>query len=322
MEFKIAINRSFEGKPQQPIPDNFWKDYNGRFENETMPIDSIAADLAAGHGITTQHRQYRKAANFICGQHIGLDFDTEDDNSRIDTLLQDAFIWRYASILQSTWSHTEEKPRSRVIFFLDQAIYDPAQYTELAAALLWAYGQADQVCKDPARLFFGGRGQPVIIDNVLPLETAVSLLIEPFRQWQADNQATRAATAQNRRVLAAGDVSAAILQNHSDKLLYHVRTAKDGEKHAVLRDIARTFGGYVATQYYTYQEAEAWLQSAIRSNPGQVKSLHAADKTISQGLDYGMMQPLDFTQTAVEPVIQEHVLTVNRSWREAYQAAI
>jgi hypothetical protein len=182
---------------------------------------------------------------------------------------------------------------------------------------LWAYGAADGACKDPARLFFGGRGEPVIIDNVLPLETAVSLLVEPFRQWQAANVAARAETAQNRRVVAAGDVAAVTLQNHSEKLLAHVRTARDGEKHAVLRDIARTFGGYVATGYYSAHEAEAWLQDAIRQNPGHVKSLRAADRTISQGIRYGTMAPLDFTKTAVEPVIVEHVFTRSYKWAEA-----
>lgn len=322
MKIKLAVNRSFQGKPTGGDLTGFFREYNGRFENVELTDDQIMAEVQAGHGLTTQHRGYRHGKNFICGQHIGLDFDTEDDNSRLANLIQDPFIERYAGLLYTTASHTEDKPRARVLFFLDRPIYDPAKYAELATALLWHFGQADQSCKDPARLFFGAVNcQTAISGNVLPLEHAARDLVMPFRAWQEINRAERAANAQTRRVVAAGDVAATVLQNHSDKLLGHVRAAPDGQKHHTLRDISRTFGGYVATGYYTFQEAEAWLQAAIRSNPGHVKSLHAADITISQGLYYGMMEPLDFTAAAVGPVIPEYVKKPSRDWRKAYQAA-
>lgn len=317
MKIKLAINQSFKGKPAGGDLTGFFREYNGRFENVELTGAQIMAEVQAGHGLTTQHRGYRHGKNFICGQHIGLDFDTEDDNSRLANLIQDPFIERYAGLLYTTASHTEDKPRARVLFFLDQPIYDPAEYTELATALLWHYGQADQSCKDPARLFFGAVNcQPAISGNVLPLEIATRELLTPFRAWQEITRAERAANAQTRRVVAAGDVAAAVLQNHSDKLLGHVRAAPDGQKHKILRDISRTFGGYVATGYYTFQDAEAWLQAAIRANPGHVKSLHAADRTISQGLHYGMMEPLDFTATAVPPTVPAYVKKPNYKWVE------
>lgn len=323
MKIKLAINRSFKGKPAGGDLTDFFRTYNGRFENVELTDEQLMLEIQGGHGLTTQHKRYRHGKNFICGQHIGLDFDTEDDNSRLTTLIQDPFIERYASLLYTTASHTEERPRARVLFFLDQPIYNPAEYTELATALLWHYGQADQSCKDPARLFFGAVNcQLATSGNVLPLETAARELLAPFRAWQELNRTQREISAQTRRVVAAGDVAAAVLQSHSEKLLTHVRTAPDGQKHRTLRDIARTFGGYVATGYYTFTEAEAWLQDAIRSNPGHVKSLHAADKTINQGLHYGMMEPLDFTVTAVQPVIPEYVKAPSRAWRQAYATAV
>ena len=323
MKIKLAINRSFQGKPSSGDLTAFFRDYNGRFSNVELTDEQLMVEIQAGHGLTTQHRRYRHAKNFVCGQHIGLDFDTEDDNSRLETLIQDPFIERYAGLLYTTASHTEDRPRARVLFFLDRPIYDAAKYAELATALLWHFGQADQSCKDPARLFFGAVNcQTAISGNILPLEHAARELVTPFRAWQELNRTQREISAQTRRVVAAGDVAAAVLQSHSEKLLNHVRTAPDGQKHKTLRDIARTFGGYVATGYYTFGDAEAWLQAAIRSNPGHVKSLHAADKTITQGLHYGMMEPLDFAVTAVEPVIPEYVKRPSREWRQAYATAV
>jgi hypothetical protein len=317
MHVKIAINRSFKGKPKGETLNDFFKVYNGRFENVELTAGQLAHELRQGYGITTQHRNYRKAANFICGQHLGLDFDTGDQLSSIDRLLQDPFIAEYASILYTTPSHTAEQPRARVIFLLDRPVYDPAEYGRLAAALLWQFDQADPQCKDPARLFFGA-GDParvvVRLHKCLPLD-----IMRGFAAAHAlTSQASQADQADGRRVvLAAENAPAWLLESHSSKLLAHVRTAPDGQKHYILRDISRTFGGYVAGGFYTFADCERWLQAAIRANPGTVNSLAAADKTITEGLEYGQRQPLHFTTAETQPAAAAvPELKTSPAWRK------
>lgn len=321
MKFRIAINRSFRGKPTGQDLTAFFREYNGRFTNLELSDDELLAEVTAGHGLTTWHKGYRAARNFICGQHLGLDFDTGDERSAIDQLVADPFIGSFASILYSTPSHTADAPRSRALFLLDRPIYDPALYAEAATALLWKFGQADQSCKDPARLFFGAGADPITATsgNILPWHVVENDLLMPFLAWRAANLQQRQQTAALRRVVASGDVPAAMLRRHSEALLENVRTAPDGAKHVTLRDIARTFGGYVATGHYDPAEAERWLQDAIRANPGKVKSLQAADHTIRQGLEYGRLQPLDFTLSPTDPapIPAPPPLTRNTSWRAA-----
>lgn len=312
MNFKIAINRSYQGKPPKmdyETSQAWYGEYNGRFHNVELTVDELHSEIMQGHGLTPQHRKYRHSKNFVCGQHIGLDFDTEDENSRIATLIQDNFIAQYAAILYTTPSHTEEAPRARVLFLLDRPIYDPEKYTELAAALLWRYGLADKSCSDPQRLFFGaGAGaDSAISGNVLDLEAARDELITPFRAWQEINRLEQEERNKNRVVVAANEVKQSTLQKHSGSLLDRVRYAPDGEKWRTLRDIARTFGGYVESGYYNETAVIDWLETAIRQNSGNVQSLRAAQHTIKNGVAFGRLEPLDFTVKPEEETKSKYV---------------
>lgn len=314
MNFKIAINRSFQGKPQKPIPESFWREYNGRFDNETLSIDEIADELAAGHGITTQHNHYRKRSNFVCGQHIGLDFDTEDNASRIDTLLGDLFIWRYASILQPTWSHTEDAPRARVIFLLEKPIYDQAEYTQLATALLWHYGKADPSCKDPCRLFFGGRGEPVVIDNMLPTAVAYNQILFPYLQHLEDE-----AAAHTRRVVSttkACDVS----QSQADRLyqaaIDRVINAPSGERHYTLWKSVRLVAGYASGGVLQVSDSQIMDDFLVaQSTNGSIEKYGEKDssRTIGDAIGNGRLQPITEIENYQESIMP-HEKTKNYSW--------
>jgi len=76
---KIAVNMTHRGKHpagmDKAASDLWWRQYNGGFKNHDLTPEELSLAIAEGHGYTTQHTGYRKAANFITGQHIGLDFD-------------------------------------------------------------------------------------------------------------------------------------------------------------------------------------------------------------------------------------------------------
>lgn len=186
--YKIAVSSMGLDK-KIPQGSDLWGAFNASFENlELGPFD-IATQIYTGHAITTWHKDnWRNAANYVCGQSIGLDMDTEDERSTLASLKADKFVAHYASIVHTTISHKPEAPRARVLFLLDQAIMQPVNYTLAAAALLWVFGTADRACRDCCRFFYGAPGCDLeYLDNVLPLET-VKHLIE---QYQATGRQER-----------------------------------------------------------------------------------------------------------------------------------
>lgn len=182
-----AYKVAFAPVTQQKLPpgDPRWPTFNGSFRNVEMPAVNVAAMLYDGHPITVQLKApWRTTANYLYGQHLGIDFDTEDQRSTLTTLQKDPFISRYGSILYTTPSHTPDKPRARAIFLVDIPIHHAANYTLAASALLWVFGSADRQCKDAVRFFYGGRPgacEMEFIGNVLPQ----AIIKDMIRRYQA-----------------------------------------------------------------------------------------------------------------------------------------
>lgn len=169
--YRVAVNRHSLNR-KLPHGDPFWPVFNASFENlELEPFD-LGRMIYDGHAFTTWHsNNWRHSKNFLLGQHLALDFDTEDQRSTLPVLMADRFIGRYASLLYTTPSHTPEKPRTRVVFLLDTPIQQAKNYTLAAQALIWSFGFADSACKDPARSWWGSlRCEMEIPYHELPLE--------------------------------------------------------------------------------------------------------------------------------------------------------
>ncbi len=70
-----------------------------------------------------------------------------------------------AIFIYTTFSHTEENNKFRVVFQLDKPITDNKKLTNIINSLLKKYPEADQRCKDITRLFFGGKDLYVLDYN-------------------------------------------------------------------------------------------------------------------------------------------------------------
>lgn len=179
--YKIAFSTiELDGKipPGSPI----WPQFNASFENYEATIPAMAYMIDDGRAFTTWHaNNWRQNNNFICGQHLGIDFDTLG----IDSVLGESFVQRYGALVYATPSSTPEAPRSRALFVLDTPIMQASNYTLAVSALIWSFGgTADRQCKDAARFFYGSLGSmPTRLDNVLPL-AVVRELIGTWQQWQ------------------------------------------------------------------------------------------------------------------------------------------
>jgi hypothetical protein len=332
--FRIAVsdNRAKLGKIEKgDIPA--WRTFNGSFRNVEIPPLEFVRLVKRGYAYTAQHSGYRHSDNFVAAQHLGLDFDTEDPRSTFEMILEDEFISKYVAFLHTTPSHTSEKPRARAVFLLEEPVFVKDKYAELAEALVFYFNAVDGSCKDPARFFYGAKDCDIKwVGNTFD-RTAARIVLKKYRDHKRAQEARLLEAAKSRVIVGTDSIPASWLERRSNTLLSRVMHAPDGSKHNVLRDIAMTFGGYVAGGYYDAGEVVQWLQNAIRQNPGNVLDYKAADKTIEKSLRYGMTKPLYFEKgyvnelDAVHPPLQDvQKEQVNRIIRErewlAYHKAL
>lgn len=187
--YKIAVS-TMKLDHKLPTKDPLWPALNSSFRNYELETQDVLDVCWNGRAITTQHKNnWRTTENYICGQHLGLDMDTEDDRSRLATLAKESFIQKYAAFIHTTMSHKPETPRARVIFLLDTPIMQPANYGLASAALLWLFGTADMKCRDAARFFYGSPGcEFEYINQVLPLEVVKKIISQYKASGEAEHK--------------------------------------------------------------------------------------------------------------------------------------
>lgn len=172
--FRIAFSLdSLSGKLAPGDP--YWREFNGSFKNFELSAPAISCMIDDGHAFTTWHANgWRDSKNYLCGQHLGIDFDS----ASVSQVLADPFVQRYGSIVYATPSSTPEAPRSRAVFLLDAPIMQAVNYVAAASALIAVFGgHADRQCKDAARFFYGSVGSmPTRLDNVLPLRVVRDII--------------------------------------------------------------------------------------------------------------------------------------------------
>lgn len=186
--YRIAFSTMELGE-KLPHGDPRWKTFNASFENLELTPYAIGWMIDDGRAFTTWHdHNWRTSENFICGQHLGIDFDTRS----VADALADPFIDTYAAIVYATPSSTPDAPRSRALFLLDRPIVQAANYVRAASALIWSFGgHADRQCKDAARFFYGSVASiPTRRNRVLPLDV-VRAMIANYEKWQQIQAAPR-----------------------------------------------------------------------------------------------------------------------------------
>jgi len=244
--YKIAFSKiELDGKipPGSPI----WPQFNASFENYEATIPAMAYMIDDGRAFTTWHKNnWRQTDNFLCGQHLGIDFDTLG----VASVLAEPFVQRYAALVYATPSSTPEAPRSRALFVLDTPIMQAANYTAAASALIWSFGgSADRQCKDAARFFYGSlASMPTRLDNVLPLDVVRGLI--------ADHEALQQRPTPSAPVVQ-GDPGRAVAG-----AMRFAADAPSGQRNTSLYWAARRWGEKGVTR----SDAEVMAQAIGRSN--------------------------------------------------------
>jgi hypothetical protein len=289
---KLAINPKWRGKMPKNLSPNesqlWWREFNGNFLNVDITNNDFAKAVRFGFAYTSQHARYRKKENFAQSQFVAIDYDTEDERSSFDTLLSDELIDKYASFLHTTPSHTNERPRCRVVFELDRPITNVYKYELLVRSFLYHYGDSDASCKDGNRLYFGAVDCDVhYVNKVMPLDVARDVLVVPYSEHI---EQCRLRTVE-RIANGTSNIPNEVVQYEVARLLERVRTARNGEKHYTLIKIGRLFGGLSAAGYFDSSSAIRWLQGAITMNENDVDDVRAAYRVIEQSVRLGTSEP-------------------------------
>jgi len=252
--YRVAVSTwALDHKLAPGAPE--WAAFNASFVCQDLTPFDFAHAIYDGHPFTTWHaNNWRTSANYVCGQHLGLDFDAGDQTSTLPALLDNPFIHRHANILYTTPSHTPEAPRARVVFLLDTPIMQATNYALAAAALLWLFGTADRQCKDAARFFYGSmRCELEMFDNVLSLATVKHIIA----QYQASGK--REMRRQVDRAIQSNDrYTTAALRNEVEAM----RTAPQGTRNHTLNKACWNLARFIATGELSQIEIEDALTDA------------------------------------------------------------
>lgn len=150
--FKVAVSRlRFTEKPEELN----WEALNTSFVNMELDIVRFCNAIYRGHPFCPWVNGRRSAENFIAGQVIGVDMDTNDERSTIASLRRHPLVQAYGAIIYETPSHTHQFPRARVLFILDQPIETAAGYKAAIKVVTERFDDPDPSCVDAVRFFFG-----------------------------------------------------------------------------------------------------------------------------------------------------------------------
>lgn len=279
--YKIAIsNIALKGKI--PAGDKRWGIFNDSFENLELDVIDIANAIYTGRSFTTWHEGRRSLENFVLGQHIAVDMDSGDERSSIDVLMRNEFVRMYASMIYSTPSHTEENPRSRILFLLDQPITDALAYQSAAKFLCGLFDGCDTACTDASRFFYGSLNCKIeLVNQVLPL-TDLRIMYKRFAA-KAEREAKAQAQKQESPVKTKDD--------DTDRLLkWAINDAgSEGRNKRAFR-----LGKQLQEKGLSYQEAmpimAMYQQNVQNMKTGDVFDIREALRTLGSAYRTGVKQ--------------------------------
>ena len=159
---KIAINSNIIDKATSAV----LAEHTGTFQNADITAAQLAQSVKNGYAFCAQHKNgWRQQSNFTEAGFLAVDID---HGLTVQDALEDEFVQRYASMIYTTPSHTEEFQRFRIVFELEVVITDAMRMRDALTGLIMRLG-GDKACKDACHMFYGStESTPILIGNILP----------------------------------------------------------------------------------------------------------------------------------------------------------
>jgi Origin of replication binding protein len=183
--YRLSINRHIIDKHK----DGDTRFYAEGFENERSTIEELADEVRRGHAFAPELAGCRRAENFRAADLIPVDLDHP---CSIDEVLRHPLIQAAGVLVYTTASHTDERPRFRVVLATAETITDsPTMRALMRSAMLRLNG--DPAATDPTRIAFGNRAAKVWLfpDRRMPPDLQAELIAQS-KQVAAHAQGGRA----------------------------------------------------------------------------------------------------------------------------------
>ena len=168
--FKVGTSTKIVDK----TPVDGTRSYAEGFKNEELISAEIIEHIKKGYPFTAHFADgYRRTENFVCSDFIAADIDS---GLTIQEALDSAFIKNFAAFVYTTPSHSDDYPRFRIVFLLEDTITDPNEWKNALLGLAVML-ESDQSIKDAGRLFFGSKGCRVFkVGKILPKDELKTLI--------------------------------------------------------------------------------------------------------------------------------------------------
>lgn len=292
--YKIGISTlALAGKLPQGDPR--WAALNDSFENQELEAIEFIDAIYRGHSYAAWFDGRRKADHFICAQHIAVDLDTKDARSALETVEANYFFRLYGSIIHETPSHTDDAPKCRAIFLLDEPIRTAAGYRVALETVYQFFDGADVACIDPARFFYGNallqyRPQGIhFTDKLLPLvelrRYARQMVLAQKHALQAEQ---RQFEQQQRSVPKTPQAKTSYAQAAFNAEVTQLATTTEGGRNHQLNRSAFNLGQLVGAGLLEEANVATQLETAARQiglPPSEIT------KTLRNGLQAGKQKP-------------------------------
>lgn len=290
---QVMINRYCKGKMPKNATKDDWREYNSSFQLLNTTPHGLAVEVYKGYGFCPVYDGRRKKEYFGEAYHIAVDFDSGDEKASISYLSEIPIVRDYASFIYTTPSHTEEKPKARIVWIFDESLMSLSSYELLFNALLWYFPYADQSVRDGLRLYFGSPGCKVWGNWQIFPRKARWDLIDEYRIKQPKKVEVK-----RENIILPDDVGDEYLNRKLEIILQKLADAPDGKKHPTIWCMAKLLGGYAASGYYTFDTVEKAIRGVVKNNMKSIENYEAAYQTIMDGLEEGRKQPI-FIDSAI-----------------------
>jgi hypothetical protein len=167
-------------------PDRAGLDFSRGFVPIEATIDDVAGHIRHGQAISAQYENgHRRGKNFIKCSFLAADVD---GGMSLEDALDHAVVRHHAGLIHTTVSHTPERHRFRILFFLDEPIADGRDWADAQLGTAVTFG-SDRSVSDAARLFFGNRNATMTrLPKTMP-PSFVALLIARGKDARAQKLA-------------------------------------------------------------------------------------------------------------------------------------
>lgn len=270
--------------------------FGSSFYPSQITLDELAAHIASGKAFTMHSfkSNRRVGSAWQSSQLIGLDLD--------DCPLSAAQIAELDEIKNNAWlvypspSSTPEKPKTRVLFVLPEAVTEPGRWQAIQLGLLNHFAELnpDKACKDLARLFYGSdRSGHIVLRNTTKWAWIAALCI-PLAE--SDYQRSLIRQRENRVETLTGTRAERYAEKAFNTAIDELSAAGAGERNATLFKVSAHLYSMVLGQWpgITAETVRSAIQGIFENWPNSAKSL----KTMESGFKAATAKKLELPTPA------------------------